>query len=81
MTALTKHKKGCSIRDANDFDTVCRLKRDNRSVTGGGHIYAGEKEVTIGTGRGTNFKSVTMSKKQFNVLIDWYNKEQKFVRK
>jgi hypothetical protein len=50
-------------------------------VTGGGHIYAGEKEVTIGTGRGTNFKSVTMSKKQFNVLIDWYNKEQKFVRK
>lgn len=77
---IKKKITGCSIRNANDLNTVCRLKRDNISTGQGSYIYADEKIVSIGIRKGGEFPSVTMSKKQFNLLIDWYNREQKFVR-
>lgn len=77
---MSDKRKGSSIRDANDLKTVYRLRRDNRSTLNG-HIWADDTCVDIVVTKDGVYKSINLSKKQFNILIDWYNRQQKFVRK
>lgn len=67
-----------SAKDANTFEKICSLHRDNYS-SGDFSIMVDEKfiylsEQKMGHSRVQNFK---ISKKRFNVLMAFYLKEQR----
>ena len=67
--------KRISPRKANTTHKVCSLNRDNKSF-GKADILIAEKTVSIWPETKTSHGWIVISKKDFNRMIDWYNKEQ-----
>ena len=65
-----------SPRAANTFNKVCSLQSDNKSA-GKADLMVHEDRVSIYPDNGTTKGWVTISKRDFNKLIDWYNSPQK----
>jgi hypothetical protein len=66
--------KTLSPRKANVTYWLCRLKRDNKD-SGEASILVSEKHVSIWNDEKSGY--ISIPKKNFNQLIDWYNREQK----
>ena len=67
--------KTMSARRANTLDKICSVRRDNIS-SGKYSILTDEKKVYLWSGE----ERLSLPKKDFNRLIDWYNREQKVIR-
>ncbi len=67
--------KTMSARRANTLDKICSVRRDNFS-SGKCNIHTDQQKVHIYDGKDT----FMIPKKDFNRLIDWYNREQKVIR-
>ena len=66
-----------TLRGATTLDEICKLKRDNYAVAGF-WICADECRITITQQRPgeSATASVTVPRRQFNALIDFYQREQ-----
>lgn len=63
-------------REANTAKKLSMLKRDNIGFDNA-DILVSEKDVSIWPDSKITGGWIVLSKKQFNKMIDWYNKEQK----
>jgi hypothetical protein len=72
---LQKTKAKLSPRQAKTNAEVCALRRDNLSA-GNFWMLVDDGEVTITAQKPgeSSTAMITMSKRNFNRLIDWYNK-------
>ncbi len=64
-----------SPREAKTFDEVCLLQCDNKAF-GKADILIHEDRVSIWPESKTSEGWIVLSKRDFNRMIDWYNKEQ-----
>ena len=65
-------------RRAVKLDDICKLQTDHHDTCDAWIIIDGP-QVTISKQRNGEPRtaSVTLSRRSFNVLIDWYNRDQK----
>jgi len=68
--------KTISPRQANTFKNVCLLQSDNKSA-GKSDLMVHDDRVSIYPDGQITTGWITISKSEFNRLIDWYNKPQK----
>ena len=76
-----KPKESMKPRDAKTFSQMCRLQSDNKSVKRGwilldarSVILTNQMSGEASTGR------VKFTRREFDALIDWYNRDQKLRR-
>lgn len=66
-------------RDAKTIRQIIRLKSDNFPPDSNkwGILLSDEKHVSLFGPAKLNMDYVRIPRKQFNAIIDWYNKDQK----
>lgn len=71
-------RKKLSPRKARTFNQICSLNRDNLSSKHGWIVVDDEGSVTIAEqANGCEAKGIVrLPRREFNRLVDWYNKEQ-----
>lgn len=74
-------KTGASPQNATEKE-LCRITRDNSSI-GNFTLMTDSHEVWISEQAAGSppTQEITMRRETFNRLIEWYQKEQEFVRK
>jgi hypothetical protein len=71
--------KELSPRQAKTFDDVCKLNTDNHSLKDYWICLTGNNKINITKQRvgASSTESISIDRKSFNHLIDWYLKPQK----